>query len=158
MQKKRGLCLIVLIILSLSLIGCGGATETPTLSLSKVIEVDSNLTATKVKAGMVYGEDFIMDEAYQMTFVKTVMCSDIHIEGNTVYYTPTDTLEYTPYFMWVCYPQITKDSRATIIAIEDVGGSLKESGIWTVVAVFRKDTDKCLWEFGGTYGTQEAGW
>jgi len=134
------------------LIACAAPAETPEVTPA-LIEVDSNLDATEVTSGMVYGEDFIITENYQMTFMKTVNCSDIRIEGNTIHYTLTDELD-TPYFMWVCYPQITKDSRATVIAIKEDPGT----GVWTVIGVFRKDTEESLREFSGTYGTQQAGW
>lgn len=135
-------------------------SEVPTSSIleSEIIKVDSNLAAAKVKAGMIYGEDFIIAEDYQIAFMKTRNCSDVHFEGDILHYQLSDDIHYTPYFMWVCYPQITKTSRATVIVIEDIGGSLQKSGIWIVISVFRKDTGECLQEFGGTSGTHQAGW
>ena len=147
-MKRILLPILLMGILLLS--ACGTSTG----ETNGIIEVDSNLTATNIEAGMVYGEDFVIDENYQLTFIYTVNCSDIHIEGGTIYYTTTDTSEYTPYFMWVCFPQITKSSRATVIAISEDS----TAGDWTVIGVFRKDTDECLQQFGGTYGTQQAGW
>lgn len=144
---KRSLLIILVILTGVMLTACAAPAT------SSLIEVNSNLDAERVRAGMVYEEDFIITENYQMTFMKTVNCSDIHLEGNAIYYTLTDELD-TPYFMWVCYPQITKDSRATVIAIKEDTAT----GVWTVIGVFRKDTDECLRIFGGTYGTKQAGW
>lgn len=142
--------ILLAIILFLCLISLSSGCAAPTAST--IMEVKSNLDAERVVAGMIYAQDFIIDENYHITFVRTVDCKSIHIAGDSIHYTTTDQMG-TPYFMWVCYPQITLDSRTTVICIEE-----DASGTWTVIAVCRRDTNECLQEFGGTYGTEQNDW
>lgn len=152
-MKLKWVAIILTIVgLSIMMGTCNSRGCSPSVTNS-IITVDSNLVAEDIKPGMVYDKDFTMDDAYHTTFVKVIMCSDIHETGGTIYYTIDRNSACAPYFMWVCYPQITKDSRATVIAIWE-----RDDGEWVVVGVFRKDTNECLWEFGGTYGTNANGW
>jgi hypothetical protein len=115
--------------------------------------------AERLKSGQVYGIDFIIEDDYFLSFVKTVILEDFSLSGTTVSYKQAQSeTDYTPYFAWVCYPQHAKSSRATIIFLEDVGGTLQESGAFTVRAVARMDTSTALMKFGGTYGTAQNGW
>jgi len=84
---KRTWLLIPIFLLGLSLlsIGCGGATP-------RILKIDGNLAAANVEAGMVYEEDFVLDYGYFDAFATTVICSDIHIEGDSIYYRPVEDL------------------------------------------------------------------
>jgi len=143
------------------IMGCTAADTAPSAvpSSPKLIEVDSNLDAAELKPGDVYGIDFVMEENYMSFSVKTIMLESIILYRSTVrYIRPSDPSDFTQYFAWVCYPQICKDSRATVIFLEDVGWTEKKSGDFTVRAVSRIDTTRALMEFGGTYGTKQKGW
>ena len=56
---------------------------------------------------MIYSEDFTIDSNYQDTFVAMVMCDSIQVAGNTITYIVSQGIpKYSPYFLWVCYPQV----------------------------------------------------
>jgi hypothetical protein len=146
--KMKKLLLIFVLCMILISIGCGG-----------ILRIDNNVTASNLRAGQIYGTDFILENDYFFAFCKTINLETFSLSGTTAYYqvAQSDTV-YTPYFAWVCYPQITKSSQATIIFMEDVGGTAQISGDFTVRAVARVDTSRALVEFGGTYGTNQNGW
>lgn len=146
---RRVLILLVLAIVLLSICGCGSP---------KILTVKSNLDAAKVAPDMVYDKDFTVDSDYMDTFVKVVECTRLSQAGGSLSYRTPEGAEYAPYFMWICYPQLSKSSQVTILAMEDVGGSLQKSGTFTVMFVARHDTQNSLTAFGGTYGTSKNGW
>jgi len=147
----KKLLLISALLITLFMIGCN--------SPSGIIEVDSNLMAERLKPGQVYSVDFMMEENYMLLFVKTIILETFSFDGTTISYKQSQNeTDYTPYFAWICYPQHAKSSRATIIFLEDIGGTIQESGDFTVRAVARMDTSRALIEFGGTYGTNQQGW
>jgi hypothetical protein len=144
----KKLILIFLLCMILISIGCGG-----------ILRIDNNVTASNLRAGQIYGTDFIIEDDYLFAFCKTINLETFSLSGTTAHYqVARSEAEYTPYFAWVCYPQITKSSRATIIFLEDVGGTAQVAGEWTVQAVARMDTNQALVTFGGTYGTNQNGW
>lgn len=134
------------LVITLILTGCSsGATP------SKIV-ISNNLGVDELTKGMVYDVDFNIGEDYMNAFVKTVNCSDITINEGEINYTISNSVD-TPYFLWVCYPQITKSSQSRVIAME-----VKNDNSMTVMAFFKKDTDDSLFTFGGTYGTKNNGW
>ena len=151
-----GITFGILALVIILIIVAGGSEEANPTS---PIIVEDNLSAAKLQAGMIFDTDFSMDNSYMDSFVKTVMLDSFVFDGTTVRYKQTMNLtEFFPYFAWVCYPQITRGSQATIIFLEDVGGDVHEAGDFTVRAVLRVDTSDALEEFGGTYGTKQRGW
>jgi hypothetical protein len=160
-MKQVLLFILVIGIFVFSACGAPTSTESKTTSATenKVMNVDSNLTAANLKPGDIHGKDFVIEQNYISVFVSTVMLDDVSIEGTTVRYKKAqEALDFTPYFAWVCYPQITRNSQATIIFLDDVGGSAQKAGAFTVRGIVRIDTSKALAEFGGTYGTRQNGW
>ena len=153
----KKLIMALLIIILLFIIGCGDSATSQ--SSSSILEVKSNLDAANLQTGMIYGRDFTIDQNYMDTFVKTVELSEFKVEVDTIKYKHAQGMSaFTPYFAWICYPQITKSSQATIIFLEDVGGNAQKAGDFTVRAIDRIDTDMALAEFGSTYGTKQKGW
>ena len=112
-----------------------------------VIRISSNLDALHVEKGMIAGKDFTWDPVYYRNFIRLVECSDIHMEGNVVTYTKGPT--GSPYYIWVCYPQISKSSQPVLLCFDNDN---------RVIAITRVDTSEAIQTFGGTPGTRERGW
>jgi hypothetical protein len=110
-------------------------------------EIANNLEAADVTVGTAMAE-IDVESNYAAVFFETVPCSSITVTGSAVRYTTSQDVA-APYVMWVFYPQVTKSSRATVMAFDRSD---------KVMAVFRMDTDRAIREFGGTYGTRKAGW
>jgi hypothetical protein len=140
---------LVLIIALITLAGC---------SSNGIESIDSNQEAADLKVGQVYKTDFTIDSDYMNSFVAVSMLKNVSVIGSTVNYTKSQDADFTQYFAWVCYPKITKLSQATVLFMEDVGGSPSNAGSYTIKAIVRMDTTEAISKFGGTYSTRQNGW
>lgn len=138
--------------LGLVLFIVGVATSGDTVDEKEFITVNSNITADRLEAGMVHGDDFTIPFEYSRDWVKTVILSDVTKTDGVINYTIADGNSLTDYFAWVCYPQLVSSSQARVVFVEE------ESDNFIIIGVVRVDTDECLLRFGGTPGTNSNGW
>ena len=129
MKKVSMSVALALVLSALALcVGCGAGTH--------LASTPSDVHET-VNVGMDLDEVyFLVDPEYGNESAWLVNCSEVSIEGGTVYYTPTDAID-SPYFMWIFMPRFTTSARATAVFFEysePTGGD--------VIACLRMDYDK----------------
>ena len=148
----RRIALIFLIVVTIALTSCGGATP-------KLLVIEDNLSAAQVQVSMVFGKDFTIDLDYMTTFTRAVLCNELWLEDSTMHWDQqTELGVFVPYQIWACYPQFNKDSPTTVICFSQSGTSWEDAGDMVVISVLQVDTDRALATFGGTNGTEQNGW
>ena len=127
-MKAKILSFALLLLLFTALPACGGGSSLATTPLD---------VHTDVAIGMNLYEVYdLIDPEYGNEACWIVDCSEISIEGGTVYYTPTDAID-SPYFMWIFMPRFSTWAQATAVFFE-----YSEPTGGVVIACVRMDYDK----------------